>query len=267
MRKAALIIGIILSAIATFCLFVLMSFTGNPVSLLLSKSTAKSIITEKYSDLDLSVGKPYYNFKMGDYGTYVYKEGSEDIHFYIHTNGVGKYLSDEYESMVLSGENTYLRINNDYRNYIDTAIANLSTDYEFGIAYGDITADKTGSRIELPYLEISELEIDGEYDIEKLGEQYGKLVIYVSSDEVTADNAKKILKDVADSLEKENIQYYSMDFTLQHYKNEDGTLSQESVNLLDITKEDILSSDYTIRFDEVASATENYYKEQDKQSD
>jgi len=265
MRKALLIIGIILSVLATFVLFVVMSFTGNPVSLILSKNTAKQVVEEKYSDMDLTVGKPYYNFKMGDYSTYIYKKGSDDIHFYVYTNGWGKYISDAYESDVLGGYNTYLRIEDEYRNYVKNALDSEGCPYEFEIGYGGFVVDGACDRVQIPYFNVSQLEIDKKYDVAELGKQYGRLVIYVADEDVSVDNAKKVLKEIAEYLDTKDIQYYSVDFVLQHYKNEDGTLNQEAINILDITKEDIFASDYEARFEQAVKATEEYYTAQDNE--
>ena len=43
------------------------AFTGNPVTAFLATRAARRYVAEKYQDLDLTVGKAVYNFKMGSY--------------------------------------------------------------------------------------------------------------------------------------------------------------------------------------------------------
>lgn len=98
-------------------LFVTNSFIGNPVSASFAKKAAKKHIEKNYSDLDLIIEKPRYNFKFGEYIVKASSKTSIDTHFNIYyRNGQIRY--DDYDSYVLGKFNTLSRLQEECANLV-----------------------------------------------------------------------------------------------------------------------------------------------------
>src|SRR5699024_3807083 len=94
------------------------SFVGNPISKMIAKTAAENYITEQYADQDFVINDVFYNFKDGYYHADVTSPSSIDTHFSIYISG-SKVSDDSYENDVLSGRNTYERIDREYRDMVD----------------------------------------------------------------------------------------------------------------------------------------------------
>lgn len=106
------------------------SFTGNPISKLFAKKSAKRYMKEQYSSLDLEIKKTFYDFKFKSYGVTVQSKTSKDTCFTIHTDSFGKIEDDDYENMVANNFTTWLRLS---KELDEKAIELLSDelDYDF----------------------------------------------------------------------------------------------------------------------------------------
>lgn len=105
----------IIAGIAGFVLIALLllfvnAWVGNPISKMLAKQGAIKYVNEKYRDLDLEMGKVYYNFKFGTYGVFVQSAKSEDTAFSIYMDGYGNVREDDYEYEVANNFTTWRRL-------------------------------------------------------------------------------------------------------------------------------------------------------------
>src|SRR5690625_4364431 len=99
-------------------LLIVNAFNGNPVSKMMAKKQAKNHIAEHYGDRDFIIDDVFYNFKDGYYNANVISPSSIDSHFTIYVTS-NKVNDDSYEDEVLSGWNTYERIDREYRELVD----------------------------------------------------------------------------------------------------------------------------------------------------
>lgn len=116
------IISLFLLAIIGFVLSVIFTLTGigNPVVKYKATRAIRNYVSENYPGNDFDEINVYYNFKFGDYASGVQSASSEDTHFTIsYRNGE---VTDNYENYVLSGENTYRRIELNFDNKIERVI-------------------------------------------------------------------------------------------------------------------------------------------------
>ncbi len=102
--------GVLGAAIIVLCIDVTMSFTGNPVSMLLAKNAAVKYVNEKYSEHDLEVQRVYYNFKFGEYGVEMQDKNSMDVNFTVNYKNSDTPLTDDYGYMVTERGRTLARI-------------------------------------------------------------------------------------------------------------------------------------------------------------
>lgn len=110
------LIGVILS--------VTNSFVGNPISAAFAKRAAKKHIEKNYSNLDLVIEKPRYNFKFGEYMVNATSKTSIDTHFNIYyRNGEIRY--DDYDSYVLGKFNTLDRLQKECANLVQPILSQV----------------------------------------------------------------------------------------------------------------------------------------------
>jgi hypothetical protein len=108
-----IIAGVVALALIGGLLSFVTAFTGNPVTAFLATRAARQYVAEKYQDLDLTVGKAVYNFKMGSYMARAKSGASPDTHFAVYYRG-GRVERDDYEAYVLGMHNTLQRLSDDY---------------------------------------------------------------------------------------------------------------------------------------------------------
>ena len=114
------------------------ALVGNPVSRLLAKRTAEAYLQENYRNTDFMLERISYSFKEGGYFAYIQAPGSTDRYFTLSMDMAGNLVMDRYESMVLSGENTARRLNQAYRDLVDSVLESPSFPFTIDIAFGDL---------------------------------------------------------------------------------------------------------------------------------
>lgn len=105
--------AVIATALIGGILFVTNSFIGNPISAMMANRAIKQYVNQKYSYLDLEVGKASYNFKYGSYMARAESKTSIDTKFAIYYKN-GKVQRDDYETYVLGMFNTLQRLSEEY---------------------------------------------------------------------------------------------------------------------------------------------------------
>lgn len=244
---AFLLIGLIL--------FVTNSFVGNPISKLLVKNSVQKYITENYSDLDLEINKVSYNFKDGRYFAYAKSKTSIDTHFAIYCNGYGKVLYDNYESNALGKFNTWIRINDEYRNAVDRVIEE-EFPFNCDIAFGEIN----NKDVDIKHID---LEIDANVNINDYAKDKGKLVIYIMSENLTEETMANTLLQIKEIFDRNNVSFYSIDLVLEKLTIE-GKPSEESMRVENFLYEDIYKDGLVDRVNENMKETEEYFKDMDE---
>ena len=121
---------------------------------------------------------------------------------------------------------------------------------EFGPVYG---------------INLGELELDKNYDINEMGKEYGHIVFYAQDEEISIKRASEILLDIKNILDKNNISFYAIDFTLEKHGegNEKVNTNDKSISIEEFLYEDIYEEGLENRMEESSDKLQEHYKEQD----
>ena len=238
---------------------------GNPVSKFLAARSARSYLADRYPGADFQVDAVNYSFKSGGYTAAVVSPTSIDSHFTLGLSMTGQVLWDGYHS-VESGWNTWLRLDGEYRALVDTVLGDPDFPYNVHIGYGSLWMEQEYGEPWPPYLLCSDLELDGDYDVRQLGGACGRLTLDVRQDEVSAEEAARILLDTRRALDGANIPFYCIDFVLEHPLTEDGRLPEGDVRLRYFPYGDIREEGLVARVKEADAEAKAYYAALDAQS-
>lgn len=217
-RIAAAIGAIIL---IIFLLFVTMALTGNPISKALATRTANKYVRGKYADLDLNREETYYNFKDGSYNVKYANKKSKDLHFTISTDYLGRLYYDGYERDVISKWNTRLRLDQEYRMYLEKLIRD-NLDYDYSMILPSSFADEKDEGLDI-------LEIDMPFDIHSFPFE-GHLTIYIYEENRTWERLSEVILEINEFMEKEGIDIAQYSIILQE-KVEEGSLMGDSTGV------------------------------------
>jgi len=97
-----------------------------------------------------------------------------------------------------------------------------------------------------------ELELDGVYDIRQLGREAGHLVIYVDETELTSHRAAEIMLDLRAIFDAAGIPFRAMDLHLRPVRNDDGTRTGKSFNVMHFLYDDITEENLSARLEAAA---------------
>ncbi len=243
---------------------------GNPISKMLATNTAKKHLTETYSDTDYYIERVAYNFKDGNYHVFIKSPTSIDTEFSLYITMFGKLRLDTYED-VLNGFNTARRIEHDYRELTDTIFEHPSFPYTCHISYGTLEIYPEEAIInsnvnDVPFYAINqnELELDKIYNIQKLGQQAGHLIIYIENDTVTLEKATEIILNIKSIFDNAGIPFRAMDFTLQYPRLEEGKRPEGEISIAHFPYEEIYENGMIERVQEADKILKAYYEKQDK---
>lgn len=224
--------------IALFCVLVLAltiymfvdSFWGsaNAEEEVLEK--AKQYIAETYPNRDFEIEKVYYAFKDNCYYAKVKSHSSRDTYFKLAYDYRSlAFRFDSYESDVLSGRNTKIRL-----------------DAEYDALFGETCKG---------YLDIepSTLTIDAEYNVAELGEKYGQLEISVQETQADLQTAAVLLQRIDKKLQEQGIGYQNITCIIE--------AGEESFEIYDVTKEHLCTDDVLSQLDTLWQAQERQREE------
>ncbi len=265
LKAAAAVIALFLTGIL---LFFANAFMGNPVSRALAKRTAEKHLEEKYAGTDYEIESVGYDFKATRYYAHIISPASPDSSFTLYLGMNGKLITDTYADYVLSGLNTALRLDREYRAAADYVFDSPGFPFECEISYGDLefTSMEYAANPDVkPYALITEELIrDGEYDIGALGAQAGKIVIYVNDTDLSAENAAKIMIKIRNLMDSAGVGFKEMDFMLWPPKPLEGSRTDEGIYILGFPYEDIYEEGMTDRVIKAWEETQAYFREQDE---
>lgn len=177
MKKFGKIIPKLLIVVLLLVLFwIANEVYGNPFIKQRAIETAQAHLAQNYPEhtFDIvDVGRT----KSNSYIISVASQNSVDTHFEIDVDDNGSFLYDTYTDHVLSGSNTYLRYSEKYNQLVQAAFESADFNYP----------NKPSARFDSMYMDdISYLQVDGQYDVLELAEQYGELYY---SDELCSLNS------------------------------------------------------------------------------
>ena len=265
-RRWKIALTVICVALISVAAFFLNAFLGNPVSRMLAKQSALRYIEENYPDFQLEdIG---YNLKTTGYYAHVKCSDSIDSRFTIHLDMLGHLWYDTFESRVLQKGNTADRLNTEYRALVDSVLEDPQLPYQTYIGFGELLFwyDQVDDAVkEYPFaMPMSQLELDGSYDVSALGAEIGRLTVYVEDDTVSIEHLTETLLDLTQRFEEKDVSFYVIDLVLEHPRPEDGSPRREGrVEVKDFRYADIAAEGLIDRVTASNEAAVAYYAEQD----
>ncbi len=212
-----IIFSTILLIISTFFVFI----QGNPITNWRIKNTAKEYIKkDKFKDYELT--NFHWDMKFDHYTAEYKIPNSKDRHFKAHFSRNGKLKYDEYDA-INKKENTYNRVNQQYNKLFDKI-----KDKKYSLVFGEIltTTDKEDG------LNIKTLKIDKNYNVKKLGKNYGKVYITIEgrkTSEVNLMTIKLELLKIKKTLDKNKIGFKYIDLDIDNFiKTKDGEIKNKN---------------------------------------
>ncbi|MFI3116188.1 MAG: hypothetical protein R3Y12_08635 [Clostridia bacterium] len=254
--KKYLKIGAILLAFAIIA-FVLSfgnSLTGNPVSKNLANKNAKVYIKENYADYDLIIDDAFYDFKMvNSYVISVKSETIEDLYFSVYYDMLGNLIRDNYENLIIGGQNTMYRLNMEYMSECKNIFATLENsdmfkDCESFFASGWLweteQIDNLSNTFKMEFtggIETNTLQLDKNYDMSELGEVAGVLDVSVRflDKDTSFERGAEALREIKQVFEEQNLKFKYITFGVF---NEEGNFAWDApyFSYDDIESEDLV---------------------------
>ncbi len=264
-KVIAAIVAFVLIAVI---LFVANGLVGNPVSKFIANKNAQKHIKETYPDMELEIAKATFDFKSGGYNVFVQSPTSIDTHFSVDVSSAGKVRYDSYESNVPGKWNTLRRIDEEYREMVDTILDAEDFPYktEHGFGFGGLKTkrDILEEKFEHAYgLTQDELEIDKIYDVKELAKTAGQIVLYIEDDEINVKRASEILLDIKEMFDDKNIPFYAINFNLEKHRTEENAGKQETFQVQNFLYSDIYEENLIQRLEEASEELRVYYEKED----
>ena len=266
MRKSVKIILISLAILlAGVIVYFVCAFFGNPVSYLLAKNSADNYIEENYADYDFEIEKIGYDFKITGYYARVVNPGSKDSYFNIYFDLLGKPVYDTFDN-IENGWNTFVRLENEYRELVDTVEDEIKKEFTTDIFYGEINTSEIADDYcgKEPYgIPMSDLVLDYDYDIDEVGKKAGHIVFYYDETELTAEKSAERLLKAKEIFDKNNIKFYAIDFIAQEPKTEENAGNRKEFSVREFLYSDIYEEGLAERLQEAADDLQDYYSKED----
>lgn len=178
--------------------------------------------------MNLDISDVYYNFKDGYYHADIKSLTSKVTYFSIRLSSLGKVEYDSYEDNVVKKINTHRRLYEEYNSKLKSIFEDKEFPYDSDIYLGELK-EMPLENLYSEYSEfgpvygmnLSELELDKNYDINEMGKEYGHITFYVQDEDISIKRASEILLDIKSILDKNNASFYAIDFTLENHRKED----------------------------------------------
>ena len=229
------------------------SLVGNPISNHLAVKGTESYLSAQYSGTDYYIDRTVYNFKDGNYHSFILSPSSADTAFTVIADKFGRVLYDTFSS-VTAKENTARRLEGEYRELTDTILNSPSFPYAGDIVFGTLSiypkqAMEDPHVTDIPSYAIvqDDLILDKEYDIRTLGAQAGRLVIYVEEDHISAERAAEIMLDIKRLMDQVEIPFRVMDFHLVQPLPAEGPRSDVRIDVPEFPYAELYEEDLIYR--------------------
>ncbi len=237
---------------------------GNPISKIIVGERAEIYLSKNYKNTDFMIEKVTYSFKDGNYYVMIQSPSSTDSYFTLSFDMLGNLKQDHYTRMVLSGSNTARRLEQAYRELTDSVFQSPSFPFTGEIIFGDLefTSRDYEQNKEIPTYGLieEELELDGLYDIAKLGAKAGHLTIYIEDKEVSIERAAEIMLEIKRLMKQGGAPFYAIDFVLEPLPLKKGDVkSEERVESIQFLYADIYKEGMVERVKAANDAAAAYY--------
>ena len=248
------------------------ALNGNPLSKMLAKSTAERYLAENYGDTDYYIDHVSYNFKDENYHAFVRSPSSVDTTFTISLTMLGSLQGDTYDN-VLSGWNTALRLDEEYRALADRVLEDPAFPYQCHIGYSRLEIypaellNSPEAASEVPgsdyALNQDELILDHIYDIPELGRQAGHLILYLEEEPVTFEAAADMMLDLKARFDEAGVPFAAMDLILLPPRSEDGQRPDGEIRVEGFPCDAIVPDGLVDRIREADQELKDYYAQED----
>ena len=261
MRKKVLrilaIIGVLLGV--TYLIYVTNVLLENTLSRSEVKEIATKYIAKKYKSKDYYVANvDYFSLKQGCFDVLIKSKSSKDSYFCLDINIDGEIMYDSYKSDVEERYNTVTRINEAYDKLIEKAFSKKNAPYKCYHAFAEIKFtskehkedvlrymkecnkevedEEVYSEMDYDsyYLISDELELDKNYNVRKLGKKAGRVYITIIDKKASVKKAAEYMLKIKDFLDKENIPFYAIDFSLwysENYKEKYSVFEEDKIEI------------------------------------
>lgn len=263
------IILIIIVAIIVPIFYFINEIWGNPISKAIAKSKAKDYLEEHYEVENLRIDRVVYNFKIDAYSADIVSDSSIDTHFSVYITKLGKVLGDSYDQEVVNGWNTYCRIDETYRDIVDSVIMNHNLNVNSDINFGTIKLlEKSDYMYGVEFgVQMSSLEIDKQYDINELSKSAGHIIYYALSEDVSLEKACELLLQIKQAFDDERVPFYAIDLELRESNGEKPALDGDSIHVKEFLYTDIDQAGLEERVKAAHDRLSAYYNEKDAEKE
>lgn len=197
------------------------ALTGNPWSKKLAETAAQAYLEGKFPDSDLYLADTWYDSKRGHYQMEIRSASAVDTHFKVDADKAGNIRFDTYDD-VLTGWNTAARLEESYASLTEPVLRQLRENYpqlHGGCSLNFETVPWPEDPEQIQFLFLGKPLIpNGDYDIQALAAQTGKLELRLEAAEVSANMAAKLLLDVRRTMDASGVPFRSIDLTLRSPK-------------------------------------------------
>lgn len=270
MKKSLTIFFVLISILIIIIgLWIGNSLFGNPISKKIAQNSVENYISDHYNDRDFVISDIFYNFKSGYYEAEVKSQSSIDTYFTVSVY-LNKIAYDSYEDDVLSGWNTYERIEREYNEIVEAVFSAPDFPLISDIAFGTIELYEERDEIgydEADYgVKLADLELDQQYDVKKIAKTAGHIVYYAQDEDVSFERASKLLLLLKRELDSADIPFYAIDFVLEKPRNDDGRPNEDDENIYTahFLYRDIYEEKLAERLERAHRELMDYYEEQDQ---
>lgn len=246
------------------------ALNGNPISKMMAQSTAERYLAETYGGTDYYIDHISYSFKDGNYHAFVRSPSSMDTAFTLSLNMLGSLRGDTYDN-VLSGWNTALRLDEEYRALTDRVLEDPAFPYQCHIGYGSLeiypaevlSSPEAASEVPDYALNQDELILDHIYDIPALGRQAGHLILSLEEEPLTFESAANIMLDLKARFDEAGAPFAAMDLTLLPPLPEEGPRPDGEICVEDFPCDAVVPNGLADRIREADQALKEHYAQED----
>ena len=261
--------------IAAFCAAMALIFgvacfanalVGNPISKAVATKTAKAYVEDHYAGMGYAIDTVSYSFKDGNYYAHLKTEKSMDGDFSLCISMTGQLQNDDYDSRVTHHGNLVRRLYMAYRERVDEVLESAVYPYEFSIGFGDLEFDyELGKEPNPLMISKAELVNDRFYDVGKLGETNGRIVLYIDSETVDEKTAGEMLLTTKKLLSDAGVGFYDIDLVLEYppYDEESYQRPEGKIRIEGFLSDDIYEEGLADRIHAAHERTQAEYAEDD----
>ena len=223
-RMKKILSGLLALVTAVLVFLLCDTFLGNPIAYTAARNHSRDYLLQQYPDMELTVSDPYYDwYSGGHYEVAVTSPDSQDTHFYLHYDRLGRLTWDGYEDQVASGKNTFSRLDWEYTQLMMDPQNSLQDQLGVSVSFS-LSSDWPSIYDDFDYpfhpenrIIISDLIPDGDYDIRDLAAQYGNISLWGQLSEVSEAEICRLLLELKETLDAQGIVVATVDVDVFDY--------------------------------------------------